>query len=334
MNKDIYICPTTKSKLKLYVGKEENGIIQEGYYQNETGTKYFIKNGIPDFTYDAKFSDLQKQQHAYYEANAEAYDEIQKLTFAIHNEDEMTIRKEMISQLRLHPSSKVLEVACGTGKDSVNIAALLNQDGELFVQDFSVSMLKQCQKKLASYSVPSHLSVGNASYLSFPNHYFDAVFSFGGLNVFDDVKRSLKEMVRVTKPGGRITVGDESMPPWLQETEFGKILINTNPLLKHKVPFECIPVEARDVSIRWIIGGIYYLISFTVGEGEPNANFDMEIPGKRGGTLRTRYYGKLEGLSSETKDLALQAREKLGISMHQWLDGIVKKEAKKILEDT
>lgn len=321
---NIYVCPATGGALKLVVDEEENGIIKKGFYQNADGMKYFIKDGIPDFTYPPELSETQNQQFKYYEANAEAYDELQGLTFAIQNEDEDKIRKMMVSYLNLHSSSKVLELSCGTGRDSQNIAALLNKDGELFVQDLSGSMLKQCKKKLEYVSVPVDFSIGNASYLAFPSNYFDAVFAFGGLNVFDDLKRSLKEMVRVTKPNGRIVVGDESLPEWLYDTEFGKILINANPLFKFKVPFEAIPIEARDVTVRWIIGGVYYLISFIVGEGEPVGNFDIQIPGKRGGTLRTRYHGQLEGVSEETKRLVLRAAEKRNISVHQWLDQVLK----------
>jgi len=110
------------------------------------------------------------------------------------------------------------------------------------------------------------------------------------------------------------------MPEWLYNTEFGKVLLNANPLFKFKIPFESIPVEARDVTVRWVIGGVYYLISFVVGEGEPVGNFDIQIPGKRGGTLRTRYYGALEGVSEKTKELVLRAAEKNNQSIHQWLD--------------
>ncbi len=316
MNKHIYICPATHSELNLVV---EN----ETYYINAKKDKYAFKEGYPDFTYPLALSAKQQEQHQYYENNAAIYDDVQNLTFAIQNENEDIVRKEMVSYLNLKPNAKVLELSCGTGLDSVNIASLLNNTGELYVQDISLAMLKQCKNKLDKFSVPVHYSVGNASYLAFPDNYFDAVFSFGGLNVYDDMKRSLREMVRVTKPGGRIVVGDESLPAWLYDTDFGKVMLNANPLLKFPVPFENIPVEARNVTVKWIIGGVYYLISFTVGEGEPKGNFNIEIPGRRGGTLKTRYYGQLEGVSEETKQRVLAAAAKNNVSVHKWLEQVL-----------
>ncbi len=328
-----YVCPVLGTPLELIIEEEAVHRDIKGFYRNSEGTVYPIVSGIPNFTYPNAVSGLQKEQYEYYQSVAENYDSFQHLTFAIQEEDEASVRIKMIEPLRLESSSKVLELCCGTGRDSINIAKQLSAEGELCVQDISSAMLMQCQKRLAGTTVPVDYSVGNACYLPFPDNHFDAVYSFGGLNVFDDMKRSLQEMVRVTKPGGRIVVGDESMPPWLYETEFGKILLNNNPLFKMKVPLNNIPVEAREVNLKWIIGGVYYLIDFTVGEGEPTANFDMEIPGQRGGTLRTRYYGQLEGVSAETKNLVQQAAKSQGKSMHQWLDDTVKTAAQNDLKN-
>jgi hypothetical protein len=85
--------------------------------------------------------------------------------------------------------------------------------------------------------------------------------------------------------------------------------------------------------LRWVIGGVFYLIAFTVGEGEPAADFDFEIPGPRGGTYRTRYLGQMEGVKPDTKSLAEQAREKKGLSMHQWLDQVVREAALRDLKN-
>jgi ubiquinone/menaquinone biosynthesis C-methylase UbiE len=315
----IYICPATGSQLKIIDAHEIDNVIFSGCYQNSRGDNYPINDGIPDFTYPS-LSESQKNQHDYYENNAETYDDIQGITFALQNEDESKVRKEMVANLGLHRNSKVLELTCGTGRDSVHIANFLDETGELYLQDLSGAMLRQCKKKLAGINVPVKYSIGNATHLSFPDNYFDAVYSFGGLNVFDDCKRSMQEMVRVTKPGGRIVVGDESMPPWLYNTEFGKTMLNANPLFNFHVPLDKIPAEARDVTVKWVIGGVYYLISFVVGVGEPVGNFDLEIPGKRGGTLRTRYAGQLEGVTEETKKLVLEAAEKDNVSVHKWLD--------------
>jgi hypothetical protein len=153
------------------------------------------------------------------------------------------------------------------------------------------------------------------------------LFQFGGVGEFSDIKAFFSEAVRVVRPGGRVVTGDESMPVWLRATEFSRLLTFTNPQYAAPLPLDCLPIEARNVNLRWIIGGTFYLIDFVVGEGEPPANFDFVIPGPRGGTRRSRYYGQLEGVTPETKALAQKARQRMNVSMHEWLERIVRDSA-------
>ncbi|MBT6113082.1 MAG: hypothetical protein HOH03_05700, partial [Candidatus Marinimicrobia bacterium] len=60
---------------------------------------------------------------------------------------------------------------------------------------------------------------------------------------------------------------------------------------------------------------------------------DFVIPGIKGGTLRTRYEGQLEGVTPETKRMAQDARERRKVSMHEWLDDVVRKAAKHDLDE-
>ena len=325
--RNIYVCPETKKPLQCFPDQLDGSYVISGRLRSETGREFHIQDGIPDLTFPKELTRAQQEALDYYNGIAEIYDQVAGLTFRIQYVDETATRREFAKLLNLTPGSRVLELACGTGKDSEIIASELDQTGELYLQDLSQPMLLRCREKLRGVSVPVEFSAGNGCHLPFPDRYFDAVFSFGGLGVFSDIRRSLKEIVRVSKIGAKVVVGDESMPAWLYETEYGRILLNNNPLFKNPVPFEHIPVEARHVTVRWVIGGVYYLIDFVVGDGEPKADFDLEIPGKRGGTLRTRYCGRLEGVTSETYELAHKAREKSGQSMHVWLDEAVRRAA-------
>lgn len=329
--RNIYVCPETKTPLKCQSSELEGNNIVSGQLVNENGREYPIQNGIPDLIFPRDLSPEQQEAMDYYEGVASVYDDVAHLSFRIQYVDETKARQEFVKLLHLNAGSKVLELACGTGRDSEIIAQELDQTGQLYLQDISRSMLLKCREKVSRFPLPAEFSLGNACYLPFPDKYFDAVFSFGGLGVFGDIAKSLKEIVRVSKVGAKVIVGDESMPPWLYDTEYGRMLLNNNPLFKNPIPFEQIPVEAREVKVRWVVGGVYYLIDFVVGEGEPKADFDLQIPGKRGGTLRTRYYGKLEGVAAETKELAYRAGEKSGKSMHDWVNDVIHEAAKREL---
>src|SRR3546814_5164791 len=84
----------------------------------------------------------------------------------------------------------------------------------------------------AGGATPANLffSVSDACHLPFEDRFFDAAFHFGGINLFEDVEGAIGEMNRVVKPGGRVVFGDEGIGPWLRDTEFGRIVVNNNPL--------------------------------------------------------------------------------------------------------
>jgi ubiquinone/menaquinone biosynthesis C-methylase UbiE len=326
-----YQCPETGSALKLEIGRQEQDEVVTGWLTSRTGRRHAINDGIPDLTFPPVLHATDEKSRNFYNQRAEIYDKYLHLTFETFWEDETVTRNKMVDTLELEPHHRVLEVSCGSGRDSALLAQRLDASGKLYLQDISLPMLEKCVERLHGVSVPVEYSVSNGSYLPFPDRYFDAVYHFGGLGEFGDIKRALKEFARVTKVGGRVVVGDESMPPWLRETRFAKVLTATNPQFNAPLPLQEMPVEARDVRLRWMIGGVFYLIDFVVGEGEPPANFNYEIPGPRGGTHLTRVDGQLEGVKLETKALALQAMEKSGKSMHAWLDEVVKAAARREL---
>ncbi len=325
---NLYACPHTLKDMTFEGTCDAAGLPEDGYYVSDA-ERYPVKNHLPDFCYPRTPLPSDLQSLNWYKDNAHVYDDYLPLTFETFGADEDAARNYMLDLLEITPAQSILEIGCGTGRDSERIAAKLTSEGRLYLQDISPEILSIAIDKISSqkFKPEINFSLANGSYLPFKSSSFDSVFHFGGLNTFGDIKRAFAEMVRVTKPGGRIVVGDENMPIWLRETEFGRVLMNSNPHYRFDLPLQHLPIEARNVKVEWIIGGVFYVISFDVGEGEPYANLDFEIPGPRGGTHRTRYYGNVEGVTQSTKNLAQAARQKSGLSMHRWLERAINKAA-------
>ena len=286
-------------------------------------------SGIIDLIFPKRLNELDEKARSFYEGRADAYEKYLHLTFQTYGEDEDYIRNYMIDKLQLTPSSKVLEIACGTGRDTLLIADRLGKEAIGYFVDIAEDMLETTVHKLKTYDFQKYFSLANAMKIPLADNSVDCLYSFGAVGEFSDIKTFFKECVRVVKPGGRVVVGDENLPVWLRNSEFGKILSNYNNQFLAEVPFKDLPIEARNVKCEWVIGGVFYLIEFEVGEGEPFANFDFDIPGARGGTHRTRMYGQLEGIKLSTKELALKAQKSSGLSMHEWLNQVVLEAAKK-----
>jgi len=109
--------------------------------------------------------------------------------------------------LRLEPGQRVLDLGAGTG---VSTAELARSGAYAVGADLSLGMLREGRRVRPG----TPLVAGDALALPFPDATFDAVtISFALRNVVDPAA-ALREMARVTKPGGRMVVCEFSHPTW------------------------------------------------------------------------------------------------------------------------
>jgi len=321
-------CPKTKQRFeRIEIEVSNNDEIIKGKIYNKEGDAYNIENGIPDLTTEDDLVGDAKFAREYYKKIAHTYDENVDITFELYYEDEYKNRNYMVDLLELKPNYRVLEVSAGTGKDSELILKHLSENGELVCIDISPDMLNYAKKKLNQFKNYTEAISASGCNLPFEDNSFDALYCFAGVGHFPSIEKGLKEMARVVKPGGKVVFAEKNVPLWLRETTYGKILINNNPMFAYDAPLNNIPVEARQVGIRWIIGNVHYVVDYIVGVGEPIGNFDLELPGERGGTFNTRYYGKLDGVTNEAKEIAIKQAKENNTSLHKWLDTLIKDSA-------
>jgi ubiquinone/menaquinone biosynthesis C-methylase UbiE/uncharacterized protein YbaR (Trm112 family) len=329
-----YRCPADLQSLRLENAVQSNGAIESGDLVSPAGRRYGIEGGIPNLVFPHEPSATDTRTRDQYDQIAGGiYDAAVDWQFAALHEDENRVREAIIDLLAIEPDHRVLEVGCGTGRDSFRLARRLGADGALFLQDLSPNMVAACRARIVERhrEMPTRCaidySISNAMHLPFPSDLFDAVFHAGGFNRFSEPERAVAEFVRVVKPGGIVLYGDESVAPWLRGTEFERILCANNPLFAHDVPLRGIPACAREVTVRWMVANCFYVITFRKGEGLPPLDLDLPHQGWRGGTMRSRYFGVLEGVSPEAKRMAEEAAARQGVSVHAWLDQVVRKRA-------
>ena len=235
----------------------ESGEVMSGELVSAAGRRYAINDGIPNLIPPDTLSRLELETKAEYDRVAEdIYDRAVDWQFAAFLENEDTVRETMVDLLQVAPEMKVLEVGCGTGRDSFRLARRLGTKGELHMQDLSPRMVEVCRLKMVSHAAKYDLacdleySASNATALPYEDETFDAVFHFGGFNHFGDLKKGAAELTRVAKRNGRILFGDEGVAPWLKGSEFDGIVSTNNPLFKASTPLDCLPESARDVTVR------------------------------------------------------------------------------------
>ena len=116
-------------------------------------------------------------------------------------------RRAVLEAVAPRAGERILDLAAGTGTSSLPFYEL---GADVVSCDFSLGMLKQGQQARPYLNFVA----GDATRLPFADDSFDAVtISFGLRNIVDP-DRGLAEMLRVTKPGGRLVVCEFSHPTW------------------------------------------------------------------------------------------------------------------------
>jgi ubiquinone/menaquinone biosynthesis C-methylase UbiE len=109
-----------------------------------------------------------------------------------------------------------LEVGIGAGEN----LAFLPRGWNVYGVDIARTQLEACVRRHPSLS--GCLAWAEGENLPFADAVFDACWSVGGFNYYSDHEAALREMHRVTKPGGLVIVADEN--PGLHRAGLGHLL--------------------------------------------------------------------------------------------------------------
>ena len=109
------------------------------------------------------------------------------------------------SAVAARPGTRVLDLAAGTGTSAAEYAADGAEGG---AGEFATGMIAEGRRRHPGIAFVA----GDATALPFADGTFDAVTISYGLRNVQDTVGALKEMARVTRPGGRLVVAEFSTP--------------------------------------------------------------------------------------------------------------------------
>ncbi len=112
-------------------------------------------------------------------------------------------RNQYMKHLPIKPGEMLGVSAIGAGNDLNFVPETCPVVGV----DISVIQLKECLKRFPKRDLT--LVLGEAERFPMPDRSVDHSLSAGGFNFFNEPIQSLREMVRITRPGGTIVVSDE-----------------------------------------------------------------------------------------------------------------------------
>ena len=123
-------------------------------------------------------------------------------------------RRKAIGQLAPYKPKTMLDIATGTG-DFAILAAKMLQPERLIGADISEGMMEIGRKKVVEAGLGNVITFAKEDclHLSYEAETFDAVTAAFGIRNFADLDQGLKEMCRVLKKGGHLSIVELTTPP-------------------------------------------------------------------------------------------------------------------------
>lgn len=190
-------------------------------------------------------------------------------------QDEILIPvKTFIQKLKDNGLLKVLDLGCGTGRNTIYMAKMGMQVTATDISDKGLEItLKRAKKCGLHVEVVKH----DIRYIPFGDNTFDAVLCswVSGHGTLNDVKKHASEMLRIIRPGGMIFVDY----PSIKSEHYGIGLeIEKNTFLNNMVSEERIPHHYSDIEeLEDIYSAYEHTITlYTYQYGEKNDLHDIE----------------------------------------------------------
>ena len=114
-------------------------------------------------------------------------------------------RRETVTAVAARPGERILDLAAGTGTSSL---PFVEAGAHVFPTDLSMGMLKTGKQQHPRLPFVR----GDALALPYADSVFDAVTISYGLRNVEDTAAALRELLRVTRPGGRMVIAEFSTP--------------------------------------------------------------------------------------------------------------------------
>jgi len=128
-----------------------------------------------------------------------------RITLVFMNRGHKSIYESVAKALELRADDDLLEVACGNGHFIENYASHVHSVAGLDLSELCIKLAtKKNQKRIIAGS--AEFVQGEATQLPWEDNKFSVATSMASFMMFPKPVKSLKEMYRVLRPGGRVVV--------------------------------------------------------------------------------------------------------------------------------
>lgn len=114
---------------------------------------------------------------------------------------------KLLDTIELKPNINALDIGCGLGFPLIEVAQRLGISSNVFGIDPWERAIERINLKIRTFDIKNVVAIkGVAERLPFDNNFFDLIVSNNGINNVEDIKQTLSECYRVSKPSSQFTL--------------------------------------------------------------------------------------------------------------------------------
>jgi ubiquinone/menaquinone biosynthesis C-methylase UbiE len=132
-------------------------------------------------------------------------------------------KQRTLQLVDLQAGQTILDAGCGIGLDAIQMAVLFGKTGHVFGVDHSHEMIATAKSNAAHLNLPLTFRYGNIYQLEFQDNIFDRCRVDHTFQHLSDPQAALKELIRVTKPGGKIIITDPDHDSLIIDTPYAEV---------------------------------------------------------------------------------------------------------------
>jgi ubiquinone/menaquinone biosynthesis C-methylase UbiE len=167
------------------------------------------------------------------------------------------------SLLEVGEGSHILDAGCGLGEPTRDLAALVGRSGRVVGIDLSESILAEARQRTEGTGLSVEYRVCDIHRLDFPNESFDACRSSRVFIYLEDPRQALSELLRVSRPGGRVVIFEPELDSWVLDGPDRSVVRKVihfwsdqlrNPWIGRQLPGLFHSLGARQVTYHPVVG--------------------------------------------------------------------------------
>ncbi len=189
------------------------------------------------------------------------------LTFLTFLGRERAIRKLCVDQLDLQKGDRVIDIACGTGRNHPYLVKAVGPTGEIVALDYTPEMLERARRQAEAHGWHNISFIqGDAAAMEMPAASFDGAICVLGLSVIPRHEEAVRRAIKSLKPGRKMVVCDAV--PFHGKWRFLNLLVKPvyaylacwNP---QKDILAVLKSHTKNLTIYWFLGGAIYVATGT-----------------------------------------------------------------------